>query len=353
MIRLFNKKPKNRLFIDGSTLEAPVKNGQTILQAATAAKIKFPNMCNVGECGTCRCRIIEGKVKLKRDIRNQVSREDMEQGYVLGCQTIPEGDVVVRVPGLSSTDTVVARTSGIIASLQKLSHDILQVNITLDTPIHYKPGQYARITVLDEKGPVEATRNYSFASYCTREKTVNVVFYIRHVPGGQFTDWLFAQDRSGSKIELSAPFGDFYLRTNDRPVLLVAGGSGLAPIKALLEEIQAKRIHKPVTLFFGARGQRDLYELDFIESLRESWPATFNFHPILSDEPENSPWTGLRGLVTDHFEKLLSDVDTLDVYMCGPPPMLDSVITFMEGKIPKEQVYFDKFFDQSSLNTGN
>jgi CDP-4-dehydro-6-deoxyglucose reductase len=352
MLDFFQRKPKvtGRLIIEGSDLEAPIKPGQTILQAATVARIKFPNMCNVGECGTCRCRLREGKVRLKRDITHHVSIEELEQGYILGCQAIPDGDVVVQVPGLSATDESTVSTAATITSLRKLTHDILEVKVALERPVRYRAGQYARLSVPGEPSLADVERNYSFASDAGNDEVATAIFFVRQVPGGRFTDWLFAANRVGTKLQLSAPFGDFYHRPSERPLLLMAGGSGLAPIKAVLEELKATRVARPVTLLFGARTQRDLYCVDEIAALAGAWPASFAFYPVLSHEPDGSDWNGDRGFVTEHFERRVPDLADRDVYLCGPPAMLDAVIAQVEGVVPRERIHFDKFLDQSSLH---
>jgi NAD(P)H-flavin reductase len=130
----------------------------------------------------------------------------------------------------------------------------------------------------------------------------------------------------------------------------MAGGSGLAPIKALLEELQATGSAHPVTLLFGARAERDLYCLDEIAAISAAWPAPFAFHPILSHEADGSGWIGARGFVTEHLTRLVPDLSAHDVYMCGPPAMLDAVIAQVEGAVPRERIHFDKFLDQGSLH---
>jgi xylene monooxygenase electron transfer component len=355
MLRFFNggRKAEARLIIEGAELEAPIKPGQTILQAATVARIKFPNMCNVGECGTCRCRIREGHVKLKRDISHHVSREQLEQGYILGCQAVPDGNVVVQVPGLSATEGSTIASRGVIASLRKLTHDILEVTITLDQPVQYLAGQYARIALPDVGGMEEVERNYSFAGWSAGGETVSPVFHIRHVPGGRFTDWLFAADRTGTGLTVTAPFGDFQYHESNRPLLFVAGGSGFAPVKALLNELEASGLARPVTLLFGAREQRDLYGQEIVRQMAAEWPASFAFHPVLSNEAAGTSWQGLRGYVTQHLDNLVPDLADHDVYMCGPPAMLDAIIARVEGKVPRERLHFDRFLDQSSLHPAN
>lgn len=338
-----------RLVIEGSEFSAPVKPGQTILQAATSARIKFPNMCNVGECGTCRCRLREGRVKLMRDITRHISVAEIEQGYILGCQAVPDGDVIVQVPGLSATDTVTAAHQGRIVATDRLTHDILEVRVEVDRKVHYSAGQYARLSVPGAAALSDVERNYSFASAVGADGTTHLHFYIRHVPGGLFTDWLFATDRTGEVLSLSLPYGDFGYHPSERPLLCIAGGSGLAPIKALLEQLQADGIERSVTLLFGARTQADLYGLPAINVLAARWPASFAFHPVLSAEPKESDWTGRRGFVTDHLPKIVPNLAEHDAYLCGPPAMLDAALAHMQDMLPPDRIHFDKFLDQSSL----
>jgi toluene methyl-monooxygenase electron transfer component len=344
-----SSKSQGRLSIDGTAMSAPARRGQTILQAAVDARIKFPHMCNVGECGTCRCRLIEGHVRLKRDITNHVSLEELEQGFVLGCQAVIEGDVLVEVPGLSPNAGGTTNTAGTIAQMLPLTHDITEVRVALAEAVSYQAGQYARLAVRGVAALEDVARNYSFAR-ASQGETREVSFFIRHVPGGAFTDWLFGADRTGAALELTAPFGDFRHHPAERPMLLIAGGSGLAPIKAVLESCAAEGLIQPVTVLFGARTRADLYALDQIDALAARWPASFAFHPILSNEPDSSGWSGRRGFVTEHLDRLVPNLEDHDLYMCGPPPMIDSLVESIGDRIPASRRHFDRFFDQGSLS---
>src|SRR5262249_3205497 len=156
-----------------------------------------------------------------------------------GCQSLADGDVIVRVPGLSSSDMSLTECEGTIAGVVSLAHDILEVRVGLERPIAYTAGQYAQLTVPGGVELAETARNYSFATAVAGDENKTVTFYIRHVPGGRFTDWLFAGDRTGERLHLAGPYGDFHYRASERPLLCMAGGSGLAPIKAMLEQMQA------------------------------------------------------------------------------------------------------------------
>jgi CDP-4-dehydro-6-deoxyglucose reductase len=349
MMRLFKKSaPSYNLTIDGTDYEAPVRKGQTILDAAIAADIRFPNMCAVGECGTCRCQVTEGQVKLKRDISRHIPIEEIREGHVLACQSVALSELKVAVPGFGS-DQALTSTAGSIQRLERLTHDIFQVRLQLDQPVAYVGGQYASLSV-PGNAELEATpRHYSFASAFSAEGTHTPTFFIRHVPGGEFTDWLFAEDRTGESIQLMGPYGDFHYRESERPIVCFAGGSGLAPIKALLQQMQADGQCRPVTLFFGARREEDLYWQEGLQQMAAEWPASFRYIPVLSEETEESPWTGRRGFITEHLAAEVEDLGACDAYLCGPPPMLDAIIPLLGAEIPEERIHFDKFLDKGAL----
>lgn len=350
MFSLFKKKAKDTMIIDGSELSAPIKKGQTLLSAGINAKLKFPNMCNVGECGTCRCKVLKGDIKLKRDITNHIPIEEIKKGYVLACQSISKGgDILVQVPGLSSTDNSIYTSLGSIEKITELTHDTYSVTLKLDKPIQYVGGQYGQILVPGVEKLTDHPRNYSFSTYPKSGESTSVEFFIRHVPSGLFTDWLFAKDRTGQKIELSGPHGDFYYRDEGRPILCIAGGSGLAPVKSLLEQLNQDGRYPKVTLMFGAREQRDLYCQSEFEALAKQWSSDFNVHEILSAEPTSSDWQGLRGFVTQHIDDLIPNLSDHDIYLCGPPVMIDSVISHIGDQVPTQRIHFDKFLDQSSI----
>lgn len=348
-MQLFKKSaPSYNLTIDGTDYEAPVRNGQTILDAAIAADIRFPNMCAVGECGTCRCQVTEGQVKLKRDISRHIPIEDIREGHVLACQSVALSELKVAVPGFG-TDESLTSTAGTIQRLERLTHDIFQVQLQLEKPVTYIAGQYASLWLPGNKELEEHPRHYSFASAVSTEGTRTPTFFIRHVPGGEFTDWLFAGDRTGEAIKFMGPYGDFYYRESERPILCFAGGSGLAPVKALLQQMQADGQCRPVTLFFGAREEKDLYWQEGLQQMAADWPEPFRYVPVLSEEAGNSPWSGRRGFITEHLAAEVDDLGACDAYLCGPPPMLDAIIPLLREAISEERIHFDKFLDKSSL----
>ncbi|MEL0027802.1 MAG: FAD-binding oxidoreductase, partial [Perlucidibaca sp.] len=175
-----------------------------------------------------------------------------------------------------------------------------------------------------------------------------VSFFVRQVPGGVFSTHVHKQVAVGERVTVTGPLGSFWLRPADAPLLLVAGGSGLAPVLALLEGARERSVARPVTLLFGARSQRDLYALDAIRALAADWPAAFDFIPVLSDEPTGSDWSGARGFVTEVMAERMPP--ECHAYLCGPPPMIDAATALLlERGVAREHIHADRFTTQHDL----
>ena len=350
--RLFGKAPADHGFrIVPAGLDLRITAGETLLQAALRQGVPFPHNCRAGGCGQCKCRLVEGKVKELTDKSYLLSAEEIGDNFILACQSMPRSDVVVSVELRAGPDHPVVERTGTIAELYPLTHDILRLTLDLDGPIAFTPGQHAQLAPTD----IAVDRAYSFAA-CPGEdsSTSRVVFFIRKVPGGILTEWLFGTAQPGMTMKLSGPFGDFCLRPSAQPILCVAGGSGLAPVVAMIEqERQTATRPRDLVLFFGARTQADLYLMDEIRNLQQGWPTRFDVHPVLSGEPDASGWPGKRGLVHQHLKAELGErLAAHQAYLCGPPPMIDACLGVLaeEGLSPVN-VHFDKFLDQSHLNS--
>ena len=228
--------------------------GETVLSAALRNGIDFPSSCRVGGCGTCKCKVTSGKVKELTETGYLLSAEELEQGYVLACQSVPQSDVSVEVDLSAFTARGIR---GVIVAQEKLTHDITRVTVQLDQPIPYKAGQFANVAIDGVPGVV---RSYSFAT--PSHRSAEVSFVIRKVPGGKLSTLVNDEDLRGRVVRVDGPVGDFFLRASDAPMLMVAGGSGLSPILAILKEALNAGVTRSVTLLFGAREQRDLYALD-------------------------------------------------------------------------------------------
>ncbi len=329
-----------------------VAAGDNLLNAALNAGIAWPHNCRVGSCGTCRCRLRSGTIKPLNDFSYVLDDAELDAGMILACQSRLKSDIELEIDlepnaiNLPKADTV----NGVIVASKALTHDILELRVQLANELpQYLAGQYAELAV---KG-IEAPRSYSFAGAPQHSVDNQVVFHVRLVPGGEMSSWLHGESRTGCNVTLSGPHGTFYLRDSEAPVLCVAGGSGMAPIKALLEQVSLEGFARPVTYLFGARTQKDLYCLEEMDALSTQSKGNFRFIPVLSEESQGSDWDGARGFVTTHIENQGLDLPSCQAYLCGPPPMIDSAIeTLNRAGLMQNEIFFDKFLDASHLPGG-
>lgn len=340
------------LHVLGSDRAAPIEAGETLLGAAVRGNIPFPRLCNAGECGACKCRLTRGHVRLKKDISRLVTPEDLSAGVILACQSVAESaEVAVELPGAGrerSSGPAPVQTDAHITRVTPLAPGILALEVGLAADVRYVAGQYAQLSVPGMPALGEP-RCYSFAEAPDRASPRRALFHIRHVPGGAFTGWLFAADRTGARLGLSGPHGGFRYHEAERRLLCVAGGTGLAPIKAILEEGISRGLARDATLVVGARSQQDLYALDAIALIRARWRGRFTFVPVLSREPEGSSWTGRKGYVTDYLREAAAAHADCAAYLCGPPGMIDAALDVLRGRIPPAHVHCDRFWDRGSV----
>jgi p-cymene monooxygenase electron transfer component len=329
----------------GTRFEVPA--GKTILEAALAAGIAFPHDCTVGTCGTCKSRLTVGRVSALSEFAYTLSQQELAANFILPCQSMPRDALVqIEVEVLSQRTDSHERYEGRIVATVPLTHDILQIHVELDRPIRYIAGQYANVDSPDG-GRV---RSYSFAAPSPPDGSREVTFCVRKVPGGVFTEALFANRLAGVALQIDGPHGAFHLRNGRGPIVCVAGGSGLPPILSMLEEAASRAVTRPGVLLFGARSMRDLYAIERIDAITSRWAARFVFLPVLSHELGDSAWSGARGLVTEYIADVLPGVDwaTVQGYLCGPPGMIDVAIAALTAHgVGLNSIFYDKFTDAS------
>lgn len=335
----------------GDTIK--VEAGDNLLKAALANGIPWPNNCRVGSCGECRCKLVKGKIKPLSDFSYVLDGQELDDGMILACQTSLRSDVEIEVNYIKSSKSLSIPKSinGKISNIKDLTHDIREVTVKLDEAIPpYLAGQYADFSI---PGQIEKPRSYSFASAPIGENIDEIKFHIRHVPNGEMTTWIHQDNRINSRVKVAGPYGNFWLRDINSPIICIAGGSGMAPIKALLEEIQSVGFSNRVVYLFGARTMSDLYCIDEMKHLVRNAKGKFEFIPILSREPEESSWSGLRGQITEFITPDIIDLPKSHAYLCGPPAMIDAaVLKLEEGGVDKANVFFDKFLDASTIPGG-
>lgn len=300
----------------------------------------------------------KGKIKVLSDFSYVLTPEQLERGMILACQTALKSDIEVELElGEGSKATVVTQ-EGTLTSARKLTHDIMELKISCDTPLPagILAGQYVEIAYEGLSKP----RSYSFAVAPQMEAAGEITLYIRLVPNGEFTEWLFAGNREGVRVTVAGPYGNFWLRDSRLPMVCIAGGSGMSAVKAVLEHACHSQVQRDAIFLFGARTQADIYCREEMGKIRSGWHPdhTFEFEYVLSNEPEDSDWNGPRGIVTDflqrkYIEPGLLDITACQAYMCGPPPMIDAGIKALTlAGLGEEAIFYDKFLDASTMPGG-
>jgi benzoate/toluate 1,2-dioxygenase reductase subunit len=324
-------------FEDGITRFIDADASETVADAAYRQGINIPLDCRDGACGTCKCFAEAGRYDLGDDyIEDALSEDEAEQGYVLTCQMRAESDCVIRVPASSQIcKTEQASYQAAISAVRQLSDSTIALSIKGEAlnQLAFLPGQYVNLKVPGS----EETRAYSFSSL---PKDGEVSFLIRNVPGGLMSSFLTGLAKAGDNMTLAGPLGSFYLREIKRPLLLLAGGTGLAPFTAMLEKIAQQGSAHPLHLIYGVTNDFDLVEMDTLEALAAGIP-NFTYSACVANPDSQHPH---KGYVTQHIEpKHLNDGE-VDIYLCGPPPMVEAVSQFIrEQGIAPANFYYEKF----------
>ncbi|MGF6691861.1 benzoate/toluate 1,2-dioxygenase reductase subunit [Metapseudomonas resinovorans] len=324
-------------FEDGVTRFIDATPSETVADAAYRQGINIPLDCRDGACGTCKCFAEAGRYDMGQDyIEDALSEDEAAQGYVLTCQMRAESDCVVRVPASSDVcKTQQASFEASISAVRQLSDSTIALSIKGESlsKLAFLPGQYVNLKVPGS----EQTRAYSFSSL---QKDGEVSFLIRNVPGGLMSSFLTGLAKAGDSLSLAGPLGSFYLRDIRRPLLLLAGGTGLAPFTAMLEKIADEGSEHPLHLIYGVTHDFDLVEMDKLEAFAARIP-NFTFSACVASPDSSYPQ---KGYVTQHIApKHLNDGD-VDVYLCGPPPMVEAVSQYIrEQGIAPANFYYEKF----------
>lgn len=324
-------------FEDGVTRFIEATDQETVADAAYRQGINIPLDCRDGACGTCKCKAESGRYDLGDNfIEDALSEDEIAEGYVLTCQMRAASDCVVRIPASSQVcKTEQASYKAAVSDVRQLSESTIALSIKGESlsRLAFLPGQYVNLNVPGS----DQRRAYSFS---TLQKDGEVSFLIRNVPGGLMSTFLSSQAKVGDTMSLVGPLGSFYLRPIQRPLLMLAGGTGLAPFTAMLEKIAEQGSDYPLHLIYGVTNDFDLVEMERLEALAASIPG-FTFTACVANPESQYPQ---KGYVTQHIElSYLNDGD-VDVYLCGPPPMVEAVSQYMRDKgIAPTNFYYEKF----------
>ena len=321
-------------FEDGVTRIIPCDANELVADAAYRAKINIPLDCRDGACGTCKCHCESGTYTLGVYIEDALAEDEAASGYVLTCQMKVTSDCVIRVPASSAAcKTEVGTLGGKLASIARDSATTVSFSLQAERPFPFLPGQYVNLQVPGSK----ETRSYSFSS---APNQTELSFLIRDVPDGLMSTYMRSKAQTDDFMMFSGPYGSFYLRPTIRPILMLAGGTGLAPFLSMLRWLKDNPTDQAITLGYGVNTNDDLVELDTLNELKALMP-NFDFFTCTVDRASGHP---KLGYVTDHLSQdHLCDGD-VDVYVCGPPPMVEGVRKWMAGVgVTPKNFHFEKF----------
>lgn len=322
--------------------EFQVKGGMPLLSTLTAQGVFIPSACGGrGSCGLCKVQVISGVSDYLPTELPFISPEEREQNIRLSCQIKVKQDMAIQIPeelfNVKEYQTTVER-------IRDLTHDIKEVTLRLPPgeTITPKAGQYVQFVVPEYADLDESVyRAYSVAS--PPDDNTRVELEIRLVPNGICTTYVHTVLKEGDEVTINGPYGDFYVRETERPMICIAGGSGMAPIKAILMDMKNKGSKRKAIYFFGARTKGDLFLLDEMYALEKEL-ENFTFVPALSEPTEEDQWEGEVGLITDVVRRLSGDAANSEAYLCGSPGMIDACIAVLgELHMPEEHIYYDKF----------
>jgi len=329
-----------RLEPSGTSFDAAAD--EVVLNAALRQGVPLRYGCRHGNCSSCKYLVTEGEVDFGNASPYSLSEREREDGWALLCCARALSDLVIRVEE-DSADRMrpvipPADFAATVSANQQVTRSLHRLRLRLDRPYRFYPGQFLEVEV---PGHPEEWRSYSMASSPSRGDEVDLV--ILRIPGGMFSGSLDGLE-AGSPLHVRGPYGASYLRDGSEPILLVAGGSGIAPMMSILEFAAEQSDPRPITFFYGARTVADLPLQDEIAALQQRH-ADLRYRPALSEPTAACRWEGPVGMIAQVIQRDLADASPFDAYICGPPPMCDTVSVILAAKgLPEEHTFLDRFF---------
>ena len=313
---------------------------QNILQAALAAGYVIPYGCRNGACGTCKGKIVTGKVDYGRHQEATLTPEEKASGLALFCQAKPLSDVVIECREINAIKDIQIRTLPCrVQKIERPASDvvILYLKLPNNERLQFLAGQYIDILLKDNK-----RRSFSMANPPHDDEFVQL--HIRGLPGGQFSDFVFNKLKERDILRFNGPLGTFFLREDPKPIIFVASGTGFAPIKAIIEDVFHKDINRSMTLYWGGRREQDLY----LSNLAKQWQqqhSDFTYVPVVSDALPEDRWQGRTGFVHKAVMEDFQDLSGYQVYACGAPVVVEAAhrdFTSQRG-LSKDDFFSDSF----------
>jgi CDP-4-dehydro-6-deoxyglucose reductase, E3 len=324
-----------------------VEQGESILAAALRHGFVLPYSCRNGACGSCKGRILEGQVDYGTYQEKALPGIEKSEGKALFCQAKPLSDLVLEARTIGAVKDIPIKTLPCrIQRIERLADDVMALYLKLpaNERLQFLAGQYLEFLLRDG-----SRRSFSIANPPHDDELLQL--HVRHVPGGHFTDHVFGKMKERDILRFEGPHGTFFLREDsDKPIVLVASGTGFAPIKSVIEHALAEEVRRPMTLYWGGRRPKDLY----LNQLPVKWAAEhpgFRYVPVISDALPEDDWSGRTGFVHRAVMEDLPDLSGHQVYACGVPVMVDSAKHdfIAQCGLPEDEFYADSFTTQADL----
>ncbi len=316
---------------------------EALLAAAIRSGIGLPYGCKDGACGSCKCKKLEGTIVQGTHQLKALSLEEAAQGFILTCCATALTDVVIESRNVTDESAFpIKKMPTRVASLAKASSDVMVLRLQLPAAdvFKYHAGQYIEFMLAGG-----ARRAYSMGNAPhTQAEAPQIELHIRHMPGGKFTDHVFSAMKEKEILRVEGPFGSFYLREDStKPMVMLASGTGFAPIKAIIEHMQFKGITRPAVLYWGGRRPADLYMHDWVMAKTAEMP-NLSYVPVISDALPEDAWAGRTGFVHNAVLQDLPDLSKHQVYACGAPIVVDSAqAAYIKAGLPKDEFFADSF----------
>jgi CDP-4-dehydro-6-deoxyglucose reductase len=317
---------------------------EAMLVAGIRQGIGLPYGCKDGACGSCKCKLVSGSVAHGPHQDKALSAAEEAAGFVLTCCGVAQSDVVIESRQVTQVGAFPIKKMPVrVISLERASHDVIVMRLQLPAAdaFQYHAGQYVEFLLRDG-----SRRSYSMANAPHTQATApQMELHLRHMPGGKFTDHVFGAMKEKDIQRIEGPYGSFFLREDsDKPIVMLASGTGFAPIKAVLEHMQFKGISRAVTLYWGGRRPADLYQSGWIEAQLAAMP-NLTYIPVVSDALPEDQWTGRTGFVHQAVLQDFADLSGHEVYACGAPIVVASAqrdFVTLAG-LPTEFFFADSF----------
>lgn len=320
---------------------------ETILSAALRSGIVLPYSCKNGTCASCKCQLVDGTVDYPYNSPEALDFKEIAQGYSLSCQAVAASDLVVKAREIEQVADIQVRLwPARVESLERFTPEIMRLRLKLPRAarMQFLAGQY-----IDVLMPGGKRRAFSIASAPSQADYIEL--HIKQVDGGGFTGHVFSDMQLKEILRIEGPLGTFFVRKNSsRPMIMMGGGTGFAPLKSMIEELIECDDQRPLQLFWGVAKASDLYAAELIDDwMRQR--SDFEFTPVLSHPDQG--WSGERGFVHDAVLRTFPDLSPFDVYMSGPPAMVHAARSaFLEAGVTEQQLFYDSFDFAPDVPTG-